>query len=363
MTDDFNNHGALAITGSDAALIFTTSGTEAGSTGIALFLMGDFDVSDSASGTVGVTSSTTVTLTGSLPADAADHSVEVDGLGAVDLGASALTAAEVAAAVRTGITGAAGYGAKDYTVSGSGSDIVFTRKATGASGNAAVTRTDASYGAIAQTVTFAPSSASGAETFTVVIDGTSYSARHPHTLKEAVEDLETAIASGAVTCSENDIIVTCTAAVAGTAFTYSASVDNGGGESRPSNGTRRATERVVAPEPLSLEALLAQLRILIAAAQAQGIAISSEATTMLGSSSEEPESFSEDLTVGDSGSGVSALQEALIKLGFEIAAGTTGYFGAQTQAALAAYQEANGIEPASGYYGPVTHKSLRVTGR
>jgi peptidoglycan hydrolase-like protein with peptidoglycan-binding domain len=71
-----------------------------------------------------------------------------------------------------------------------------------------------------------------------------------------------------------------------------------------------------------------------------------------------------DLTVGSSGSDVSALQAFLISqakgpaasaLG---AAGATGYFGSLTQAALAEYQKAVGITPASGYFGPITRAYL-----
>ena len=60
------------------------------------------------------------------------------------------------------------------------------------------------------------------------------------------------------------------------------------------------------------------------------------------------------LTMGSSGAEVTNLQNFLISKGFSIPAGATGYFGAQTQTALAAFQTANGITPAAGYYGPIT---------
>lgn len=60
------------------------------------------------------------------------------------------------------------------------------------------------------------------------------------------------------------------------------------------------------------------------------------------------------LTLGSSGAEVTKLQNWLISKGYAIPAGATGYFGGQTQAALAAFQAANGISPAAGYYGPVT---------
>jgi peptidoglycan hydrolase-like protein with peptidoglycan-binding domain len=64
--------------------------------------------------------------------------------------------------------------------------------------------------------------------------------------------------------------------------------------------------------------------------------------------------FTRALTVGASGADVTALQNYLIGAGFSIPAGATGYFGAQTQAAVAAWQTANGVMPAAGYFGPVS---------
>lgn len=71
--------------------------------------------------------------------------------------------------------------------------------------------------------------------------------------------------------------------------------------------------------------------------------------------------FTRDLTIGSTGSDVTALQNWLITKGFAISAGATGYFGSQTQAALAAYQAANGITPAAGYFGPVTRAKVNAS--
>ncbi|HYC83074.1 MAG TPA: peptidoglycan-binding protein [Candidatus Paceibacterota bacterium] len=64
--------------------------------------------------------------------------------------------------------------------------------------------------------------------------------------------------------------------------------------------------------------------------------------------------FTRSLTIGSRGADVTQLQNFLISKGMSVPAGATGYFGAQTKAALAAYQAANGIAPAAGYFGPVT---------
>jgi hypothetical protein len=92
-----------------------------------------------------------------------------------------------------------------------------------------------------------------------------------------------------------------------------------------------------------ITALLAQ----IAALQAQAGGSASASTT-----------FTRDLTIGSSGADVTALQNWLIKGGFAIPAGATGYFGAQTAAALAKYQASVGISPAAGYFGPITRAKV-----
>lgn len=64
------------------------------------------------------------------------------------------------------------------------------------------------------------------------------------------------------------------------------------------------------------------------------------------------------LTIGSTGADVTALQNFLISAGQSIPAGATGYFGTQTRAAVAAWQAANGVAPAAGYYGPITKAAM-----
>lgn len=68
--------------------------------------------------------------------------------------------------------------------------------------------------------------------------------------------------------------------------------------------------------------------------------------------------FTRDLTMGSTGPDVTELQNILIKAGYSIPAGATGYFGAQTQAAVSAWQKAVGISPAAGYFGPISKAKL-----
>lgn len=104
-----------------------------------------------------------------------------------------------------------------------------------------------------------------------------------------------------------------------------------------------------------IQALLAQ----IAQLQAQLGAPSGGApsgTTMMAKCT-----FTRSLTVGSRGNDVKCLQEYLNEEGFTIAASGPGspgnettYFGPRTRAAVAKWQAAKGISPASGYFGPIS---------
>lgn len=65
--------------------------------------------------------------------------------------------------------------------------------------------------------------------------------------------------------------------------------------------------------------------------------------------------FSASLTIGSRGADVTALQNYLTGTGhFTYSGGSTGYFGEITRAAVAAWQAANGVAPAAGYFGPIS---------
>lgn len=65
-----------------------------------------------------------------------------------------------------------------------------------------------------------------------------------------------------------------------------------------------------------------------------------------------------DLSRGDEGADVVALQSILIAEGHLDIIAPTGYFGTLTEAALQTYQRERDIEPASGYYGPITRSHM-----
>jgi hypothetical protein len=81
------------------------------------------------------------------------------------------------------------------------------------------------------------------------------------------------------------------------------------------------------------------------------------------SSSSSCASYTRDLTLGSTGADVVSLQTMLESKGFlTIPTGVSkGYFGALTKSALASYQAAMGISPASGYFGPITRSSITCT--
>ena len=101
----------------------------------------------------------------------------------------------------------------------------------------------------------------------------------------------------------------------------------------------------------------AQIQAEIASLQAQLTSQQGGGTSMM-----VAPMFSTNLTIGSSGTQVLSLQNWLIAKGFTIPAGPTGHFGAQTQSALAAYQSANGIFPAVGFFGPTTRAHVNAAG-
>ncbi len=97
--------------------------------------------------------------------------------------------------------------------------------------------------------------------------------------------------------------------------------------------------------------------------------------TALGSSASsatlplQPHTFSRDLELGMEGEDVRVLQKMLNAAGFTISATGDGapgsestYFGARTKAALVAFQKANVITPAAGYFGPKTKQIMGAVG-
>ena len=69
--------------------------------------------------------------------------------------------------------------------------------------------------------------------------------------------------------------------------------------------------------------------------------------------------FTKNLTIGSTGTDVTALQNLLIADGY-LTAAPTGYFGGLTQAAVKKFQAAHKISPQSGYVGALTRVALNM---
>lgn len=66
-------------------------------------------------------------------------------------------------------------------------------------------------------------------------------------------------------------------------------------------------------------------------------------------------SFTRDLTMGVRGDDVTCLQNYLTSTGhFTYSGGATGYFGSVTKTAVSAWQAANSVSPAAGYFGAIS---------
>jgi peptidoglycan hydrolase-like protein with peptidoglycan-binding domain len=116
--------------------------------------------------------------------------------------------------------------------------------------------------------------------------------------------------------------------------------------------TTTTTTTMTSAQQASLQAQIASLQAQLAASQGGSMSDSMMMAT----------TFTTDLTIGSTGSQVTALQNWLISKGYSIPAGATGYFGAQTKAAVAAWQAASGISPAAGYFGPISRAKLNAMG-
>jgi hypothetical protein len=102
----------------------------------------------------------------------------------------------------------------------------------------------------------------------------------------------------------------------------------------------------------TIASLQAQIASLTAELNSSGTTTTSVGTT--NSVGATNYNFTSDLTVGSTGSAVTALQTFLIGQGDLVLATPTQYFGSMTQKALAKFQAAHNITPSVGYFGPKT---------
>jgi len=356
-------HGALTIGGSSATASFTTTGAETTATAITATLSTgtDFTLTTvNTTGRVAVAQINTVTIGGTVETGDVYTMTVPAGTVSYTVLSTDLTPTAIANGIGAALVATTTYSAAAYTVSTSTNTVIFTAKT---AGTGFVQSSGTTNGpAISQQVTFTPAliNVYGSFDLGITINSANYSYTE-NTLANTLAGLVTALASdSAVNCSSDGTMITCVAKVAGTPFTYSTSITErvvatggggGGSTSGGSSGGSGGGHTVVTmPTTASLQTTLtslqAQLATLMAQAAAKGVTVSGSA------------SFSHNLTIGSTGAEVTALQNWLLAKGYSISAGATGHFGSLTRAALAKFQAANGITPASGYFGPKTRAAI-----
>lgn len=108
---------------------------------------------------------------------------------------------------------------------------------------------------------------------------------------------------------------------------------------------------VVAHAQTDTAALIATLQAQIAALQAQLLTLAGGGSVSTGAKC----TFTRSLTVGSRGDDVTCLQNYLTGTShYTYSGGATGYFGNVTKNAVAAWQAANGVSPAVGYFGSIS---------
>ncbi len=394
-------HDALAITGSSANAVFTTSGTEATSTPITFTdgTSGDITSTASTTGVVPVAQVKTITIGGT--ADTGDvFTATLPTVGAVTYTvlASDATTTDIAKGLNTAILASSGYAGQAFTSASSTNTVVLTAKVAGT--GFAQTSTATNRAAVAQVVVFTPADLASRWKLTITINSTNYSYKQASgdSLQNVVEALQALVTANAdVDCTEDNTAITCTASSAGTTFTYATSVISPPSTSGSSRSYGCKDEDAInykssvrhqqsLCEYTAIEAnlttqqklteVIAQNRALFLRAQEAGITLPPFILSLLGLPSFGASTQKTmidvpaiNLELGATGSEVRALQQFLNSKGFMVAttgAGSPGnettIFGLLTQSALAAYQSANGISPAIGYFGPITRAQMKAAG-
>lgn len=396
-------HGALTVTGSSAEATFTTTNTESSATAISFTdgTTGDITSTASTTGVVPVAQINTITIGGTV--DTGDvFTATLPTVGAVTYTATSsdTTTTHIATGLNAAIQASGGYSSQAFTSASSTNTVVLTAKTAGTGFTQTSSATNRA--GVAQVVVFTPANLAEGWTLTITINGTDYSyvQESVDTTQVVVEALQALVnANSAVGCTENDTAITCTATNAGTAFTYATSVSapassSGSSGSSSSGGARYGCRDedasnyknsgrhkqslceypVTAEVQQTLAELINQHRDLLTRAHEAGITLPPLVLELLGVAEEKTQSEVtnipvRDLEIGTFGSDVQKLQQLLNREGFVLAtdgAGSPGnettYFGIKTEQALAAYQSAKGIAPASGYFGPITKSYMKTVG-
>jgi hypothetical protein len=133
---------------------------------------------------------------------------------------------DTATGLNTAVQTSSGYASQDFTTSVSSNEITFTAKNAGTGFTLSSNQTNRP--AVAQETTFTPANIADGETFRATINGGSnldYTVTGSESVQDVVEGIvSTMDGEPAVSCSEDNTKVTCTADSAGTSFTFSSTV-------------------------------------------------------------------------------------------------------------------------------------------
>lgn len=348
-------HGALTVTGTTTTAVFTTTNTESTSTPITASLSSGSDITLTTVNTSGVVPVAQVMSYTPSNVEIGDSFAAIINGTTVSFAATSALVSNVTAGLTTAINASAQ--ASLVTAVNQTTRVDVTSDVPGTAFTFATSTTNRA--AVAQTVTFTPAAIENGD-FNITINGTVYTLRPSAsaTVQEVVEAFAPIVdGDAAVSCTEDDAKVTCVAASAGTAFTYSSDVtnvtvaENSGSHHSSGGGSRSSASTVSSGSTLldQLATLKAQVAALIAA---RG---NTTATVVVSGT------FARDLDVGVTGEDARLLQKYLNSHGFTVSmsgAGSAGsetdMFGAATKAALAKFQASVGISPAAGFFGPKT---------
>jgi hypothetical protein len=391
-------HGTLISSIATSTLVFQTQNDETSSTTIAFTdgTGGNITSTSSTAGVVGRVQINVLTLSGTVEAkDRYRAILPTVGTTTYVVQPSDTTLANVARGLALAVRNSSGYSSQAFTAASSSNTVVFTGKVAGTS----FTQTSSAQNgtSTAQVVKFTPSDVATSYLFRVTINGTNFDYTSTNAdLQTIVEGIDAAItASSTVSCTEDNVEVTCTAVTPGTAFTYSSSATEivvssgggGGGGGNSSSGsssrdddeeetttTTPAAETTAPTIPSStLQSIKVQIEDIIEAAAALGVTVPQALIDFMNaipssSTGTTTAMVVRDLELGDTGADVVKLQEILISQnkGPQALAlaqvGATGTFGPLTQAALIELQISLAISPAVGYFGPTTRAVMKAKG-
>lgn len=356
-------HGALTVGGSGTNVTFTTTGTETSATNITFSdgTGGNITLTAGVSGpgVVPVAQINTITIGGTV--EAGDIvTATLPTVGAVNYTVLSTDPAveDIAIGLNAAIQASAGYSSQAFTSAVSTNVITLTAKTAGTGFTQTSGTTNRSI--VAQVAVFTPTNVSESGvgyTYTIEINDTEYqyvqqnAGESAQTIVEALQPL--ADADAAVSCSENDVSVTCTAASAGTPFYYAAYVTapTSHGSSRGGGGGGGSSHKKSTSDTTSTGSTATTPSFTVTTGPTATGGVHGAST------------IARRLNFGVTGEDVSLLQRLLAQDPTIYPEGrVTGYFGPLTQAAVEKFQLKHSIVAAGvlgyGWVGPLTRAKL-----